>query len=296
MVKRFLFIGILFSFCWGVLAIVPDGDLIFSHKSHAEMEFECITCHGSVEESESGTDNNLPEMDICMACHDGETASEECEYCHKDPDNAQTYPRVDIYHKMFAHKNHLVRDMTCSVCHYGVAEVDIATVAHLPTMRVCLACHQSDFTPRACEKCHEDFKQLKPEDHGYTWLSMHREKAKIDEQGCADCHTPDYCQSCHQAENLEGRTHDLNYMYNHSLDARGKQFDCASCHETRSFCSDCHREHMVMPISHSRVNWSNTIPGDGGRHKVEARQDLESCVACHDAGGSDPICADCHVK
>lgn len=301
MVRRLFIICITFCLCWGLWAFVhvqdPPADLIFSHQSHAEMGFECLTCHGNVNESTSGKDNNLPDMDVCFTCHDGETATEECTYCHKDPDNATTYPRVETYHEMFAHANHLGRtDEDCSVCHFGVTEVDMATVANLPRMQVCMKCHQSDFSPSACEACHEDYKKLRPESHNNLWMSLHREDAKLNQAGCGDCHTPDYCQDCHQGENLEGQPHDLNYAYNHSLDARGKSFECMSCHESREFCTECHMQNMVMPVSHSSANWTNLIQGDGGQHKEDAKFDLESCAACHESSAGDPVCADCHVK
>lgn len=289
-----LLFGLLAGYAVSTNSEITGQDLIFSHKSHAEMEFDCLTCHSSVEESVAGSDNNLPDMDVCMVCHDGDTASEECEACHKDPDNAGTYPRVDSYHGLFAHKGHLGRGMECSTCHYGVTEVDIATVQNLPRMQVCMECHQADFRPQACEVCHEDYTELRPESHDYTWSTTHRETAKIDQNGCADCHSNDYCQSCHQGDNIDGSIHDLNYLYNHSLDAHAKEVDCMSCHESREFCSDCHRQELVMPVSHSKVSWTNLIPGDGGSHRMDAEEDLESCAACHESGEKDPVCAECH--
>lgn len=295
-IRRILLLGFLFIFTVGLMAFIQQkkDELIFSHKKHVGMEFECLTCHDSVEGSESGEDNNLPNMDVCMVCHDGETASEECDACHTNPDDPQTYPRVDNYHKMFAHRTHLERDTECAVCHVGVSEVEIATVANLPRMQVCMQCHQASLALQDCETCHEDYRLLRPESHSNLWVSIHRDQAKIDQTGCADCHGQDYCQSCHQTENLDGLVHDLNYMYNHSQDARVKAVECMSCHETRDFCSDCHRQEMVMPVSHSKIDWSNSLPGDGGRHKSEAGFDLESCAACHEIQEGDPICADCH--
>jgi cytochrome c551/c552 len=51
----------------------------------------------------------------------------------------------------------------------------------------------------------------------------------------------------------------------------------------------------VVPQSHSLGDWVNFSAG-GGRHAEEALFNMESCVACHDAGTDDPSCTRCHER
>lgn len=295
-VKRIIPFLMVVGFIWTMATVAREHkiDLIFSHKKHIKMGFECLLCHSKVSESIAAKDDNLPEMDTCLECHEAVGAPQECAACHLDPDNPKPVPRITIDQIIFSHKNHLQRGIDCSSCHRKIDKVDIATVSNLPRMKDCLECHRIERSPDDCMICHRNLKDKLPKSHRNKWLHLHQDQAKTDQKVCASCHRQDFCQRCHQGDNLSALTHDLNYVYNHSLDVRGKEAECISCHEAIEFCSDCHRENMVLPLSHSRVDWSNRITGDGGQHKVEARTDLESCVVCHETGEADPICADCH--
>jgi formate hydrogenlyase subunit 6/NADH:ubiquinone oxidoreductase subunit I len=56
------------------------------------------------------------------------------------------------------------------------------------------------------------------------------------------------------------------------------------------FCVSCHRNEMVLPLSHASVDWSNTT--DGGQHTREASIDIEACTFCHSS--DEPTCKECH--
>ena len=114
------FIGI-FTFFEARSAIVPKDRskiTIFSHASHVDvLEFDCETCHENASESGVSGDNLLPKMEVCMNCHDGETAPEECEFCHQDTDNPVAFenPEREI---IFNHQYHLeTESLECDHCH-----------------------------------------------------------------------------------------------------------------------------------------------------------------------------------
>lgn len=112
------------------------------------------------------------------------------------------------------------------------------------------------------------------------------------DMNCATCHTRQFCQDCHEGDNLDRLTHPLNYEVTHALEAQAKQAECAVCHTERQFCIECHSENNVMPHNHT-VGWTNKFPNDGGRHKVEALNDLDACIACHEQN-AELICGSCH--
>ena len=61
-----------------------EGDLIFSHKQHIEMEVECEACHTNAAESEVASQNNYPKEADCLECHE----REECSLCYLDVEKA----------------------------------------------------------------------------------------------------------------------------------------------------------------------------------------------------------------
>ncbi|MFQ6617431.1 MAG: cytochrome c3 family protein [Fidelibacterota bacterium] len=267
--------------------------LIFSHKKHLDMDYECETCHVDVAESDSGRDNNLPDMDLCLTCHDGETAPDDCEVCHSDPENPAVVPRIDTYSSKFTHRKHIEKGYDCATCHPGVESVDLATLENIPRMSSCLDCHSVVDSPSDCYTCHESRKEILPGNHTLSWINFHQDEAAANESSCSLCHQEQFCQQCHQGDNVFPRTHPLNYRYTHSIIARGRELECRSCHEEVDFCSSCHRDNFVLPSGHSSLNWVN--PSDGGKHGISAREDMEYCESCHSLEGEEPGCKKCHI-
>lgn len=273
-------------------------NLKFSHKYHLKEGVECTSCHTKVTESVTGTEDNLPTMETCFACHDGSTAPNECTTCHFNADKAKDVPRITDYQKIFAHKNHIDRKIECSTCHIGISKVDIATLDNIPTMDSCFACHDNIKAPRRCELCHDDLKTKRPKNHTANWSHEHQNVAKEVRSGpqeCSLCHKEDFCQRCHQGDNADRWTHSLNFALNHAISARGREIECQSCHEEVSFCTECHANLGIKPASHSQSNWANFVLGDGGGHKLQARKDMDLCASCHDLEDAEPVCVTCHT-
>jgi hypothetical protein len=283
-----------------VLANSEKVELKFSHKLHAvDNEMECATCHEAAESSQKGGDNLFPTMETCANCHDVED-DEGCQLCHSDMDNPRAVPRVDFYSELFSHEKHLTTGFDCNSCHRDVKNKVAIESYLLPNMAECMSCHTQKNASIECVTCHKPSERLKPLTHGSNFLHQHGDLARTAQpvipgaKTCNLCHSINYCQECHEGDNLDRLSHPLNYAFTHSLDARGKEKDCSVCHTERSFCSECHRENLIMPHNHT-AGWTNRIPGDGGRHRLEAETDLENCMSCHEAD-AEHICLTCHSK
>jgi hypothetical protein len=273
-------------FAFSALAEKESAGLIFSHKKHViDNEISCETCHAAVENSQSGTDNLLPGMDVCGNCHDVES-TDNCKMCHSNPDNIKPAVKVQNYFPLFSHKMHLSAGLDCASCHAEMRTKTTVEPYVLPVISNCQQCHSE--------------RKVMPRSHVPNYYHIHGDDARTNlnevtaSQNCVTCHSNRFCQNCHEGDNLDRKTHPLNYEFTHSLDARGKERDCVVCHTERSFCVECHQQNMIMPFNHVG-GWA--IPFAGGTHQFEAQNDLENCMSCH-TGNAEQTCqkSGCHSK
>jgi hypothetical protein len=284
-----------------VYAEDESAELKFSHKLHAvENELECVNCHEAAESSTTGKENLLPTMEGCANCHDVED-DEGCQICHSDMENPRNVPRIETYNELFSHEKHLGANLNCADCHSEVTSKEAVVPYILPTMSQCMSCHSNRNASIECNSCHKSSDRLKPLTHSANFLHQHGDLARTsteflgsDTKTCNLCHSTNFCQECHDGDNLDRLTHPLNFAFTHSLEARGKERECATCHTERSFCIECHNENLIMPYNHT-IGWTNRISGDGGRHRTAAQTDLETCMGCHESN-AEQICQTCHSK
>ncbi|HQV32821.1 MAG TPA: cytochrome c3 family protein [Calditrichia bacterium] len=264
-------------------------DYQFSHKLHVGDEgLECVDCHAGAESSVTGKDDLLPALSICMDCHEAEDNI-------ADP---MMLPRIDTYSEKFSHAKHIEANFDCQACHTEVVAKEAVGDYILPDMVACLDCHEHKAAEVECASCHMPFEDLKPMSHRGDFKHAHGEHAKLGteamsaDMSCAVCHKQEFCQECHEGENLGRLSHPLNYEFTHALEAQGREKECMTCHSERQFCFDCHRDNQILPHNHT-AGWLNTFAGDGGRHRVEALNDLESCISCHEQTARED-CGRCH--
>jgi hypothetical protein len=311
---------------WGMVRGVPSTTIRFSHKLHLgeDVEAECTMCHPA-EESASASDRLLPTMEICGECHDVED-DDGCATCHLDLD---IVGEIDVPSReiVFSHQSHLGYDGTaCTTCHAGLEEVEAPGGDHIPGMVTCWTCHDGSRATEECGICHTDLTDLRPESHLHDWTQQHGQRVRTGDTGCTPCHGQAECQECHEGAQLSvalpplgsqasfapqvlGNAglilkggHDLNYRFTHAIDAKGKERECTACHETASFCVECHRpgsrpDHF-RPAWHGGPRWgamAGAVGSGGGLHADLARRDMERCAACHDVQGQDPVCMLCHM-
>jgi hypothetical protein len=313
----------------------PDsGDekaLKFSHTFHVkDAGVACADCHPEAAKSTMPSNNLRAGHDQCKACHE-EQLTDKCGYCHLNPDDIQpVQPAQRPFH--FSHAQHLsMQKVECVTCHTGIDEATIATAKNMPSMELCVTCHNNVKAPSTCEGCHVTLAGFIPKDHlAADFKRDHKRLTRLGslETGCATCHTQDFCADCHETSGLlrfgtadlmtdpaprgsasDGpkqmalqMVHNLNYRYTHGMDAKSRESDCYSCHSAREFCTECHTAggalspNGIRPAWHMGAGFATIGVGSGGgRHAEFARRDIESCVSCHDVAGADPTCVQCHV-
>jgi hypothetical protein len=303
----------------------------FSHKLHKDQA-DCTDCHTAVTKSTSLNDRLMPNHDACSTCHDV-TDEKKCSTCHYDNvKEALIQPKPNL---VFNHSLHLVKEkLKCDVCHKGITDVAYAedAVQPNPVMENCYTCHNNKGPAQnACESCHISTANLMPQSHkSSSFISNHKFAARSFNANCVMCHDNTSCQECHAGAQMitenntskdfyrpyepsnftDGakqqqltRVHSLGYRFTHGIDAEGKTRECTTCHQIDSFCGTCHQSKEgdfslggIEPVSHLKPTFMVIGVGSGGGdHARLARRDIESCAACHDVQGGDPVCIKCHT-
>jgi hypothetical protein len=341
-IKYFYTVFVLCLICFLTIAAIDSNgsgnnektnkDIIkFSHKAHKEVT-DCASCHTAVSESATLTARLLPEKSVCATCHDVND-DKNCTFCHyEDKFEPLIQKKAEL---IFNHKFHLTNQkLVCETCHKGLDYVKYSfeSAALKPSMAICADCHNGkSVAVNECESCHISTAGLLPADHKEVgFLRSHKFNALKEKSQCQMCHDNSFCESCHASttmitekntsrdfvtpyspnkfidntkqQNLT-RVHDLNFRFTHGIDAKGKTSECVTCHQTETFCAECHDSKKgdfslegTLPASHKAVNFTTIGVGTGGgQHAVLARRDIESCTACHDVQGSDPVCILCHT-
>lgn len=297
----------------------------FSHSIHQDIG-ECADCHSAVVESTNMDGSLLPVKDDCAGCHDVDD-DENCELCHYEDVYEALIPSESSV--LFNHKLHITeQSMQCEKCHAGISEVDYSFESPEvnPSMMICYECHNNTtVASNACEQCHISTVNLLPDDHKVIGFSMNHKFAS--QSDCQLCHDEVFCEDCHVATigidetNLSNdfftpysphnfvdgtkqqtitRVHDLNYRFTHGIEAKGKTHNCQTCHQTETFCVECHASESgdfnlggIVPLSHTASDFVTGLT-PGSQHAVLAKRDIESCASCHDVQGADPNCILCH--
>jgi len=304
--------------------------LRFSHASHAARGVACDFCHERAASSRKATDDLLPSEEACATCHrvDRKTAAgEPCATCHLGlpaPRLGETPPQL-----RFDHRAHAERAIPCARCHGDVTRADGRPGAALPTMDLCLHCHDGRRGPThasaRCATCHLTRADgtletalptgtLVPRRelavgaaaHGADFRTHHAAQARQDDRACTTCHRRSECLSCHDGVVKPLDFHGGDYVSRHGIDARRNQPDCASCHRGQSFCLGCHQRLGVVdarsgvapafpPLGTRRFHpdgWSDArAAANPAHHAWQAQRALRTCASCH----REESCMECHA-
>ena len=227
---------------------MPKPNLRFDHKVHADRNIACGQCHGSVEELEVATRDQLPRMKGCFGCH-GMTGA------------AQGGAKSD-----------------CHTCHLtdaaGQMKVLFSTGELKPPRWLGNAQHTADFIERhkrvaadnaaLCASCHtERYLHRLPRRHAcalapYIPTTGSRSTpiaARQNNPRCTSCHQEQsFCLGCHQrigvamsGPNVHARQfHPPGFGAlngrgpgHHAWEAQRNLNACVSCHTERD-CAICH--------------------------------------------------------
>lgn len=305
-------------------AIFPPQSLpvVFSHRKHLAKHIGCDFCHDRAPSSTSAADNLLPTADVCETCHPPSDA-------HPERNVGAALARVVMPapNLKFDHKTHVDKRIPCTRCHADMADIDVATRAQLPSMPLCLSCHDSRRAPlhgpSRCSTCHlikpdstleTDFPSgrliptgaIRGDAHTLEFRTKHAAVAGDDPRYCANCHRQDFCLSCHNGVVKPLDFHGNDYVSRHAIDARKDSPRCDGCHRAQSFCLGCHERMGVVdlrtgadgafaPLGTRRFHppgWNDpSAVNNPAHHKWQAERNLKQCVACH----RQETCLQCHA-
>lgn len=280
--------------------------LTFSHRRHLARGSDCLTCHAAALTSLSARDNLLPTEAQCRGCHpidrsrpfgplftENSAPPSACVSCHpgfpRDPvtagqptipagvDPATLVARVEAPAAalLFNHRLHAEKQIACATCHGDLSQVDLATREQLPSMSLCLRCHDggrrsAGRASERCATCHpaqpggllqvnlaggllRPSGALRGDDHSAPdFPRSHGRVAQSAPDYCGSCHRESYCLRCHNAAAKPFDLHGGNYIARHAIDARRNQPDCSACHRQQTFCLGCHQrlavsDHATLP-------------------------------------------------
>ena len=262
---------------------VAAQDISFPHEKHSVFFAECSACHSGVTSEEPG--EAYPEFATCGACHDGATA----------PAIQWEPPEPRASSLRFTHSVH---DFGCETCHLPQG-ADHLEALSIPQPETCLGCHAPETShqeAQQCGFCHAQVSDIRlteqgrtPPFHGESFKLSHGAAASAGQPDCTSCHTENTCTQCHDGLG-SSEFHPINFLASHGPEAYGRVSDCGTCHNTEAFCRECH---LNLGFNQSSSFFS-TFHNDQGlgffSHSFAARQDLESCVSCH----QQTDCMRCH--
>jgi hypothetical protein len=77
----------------------------------------CVACHRGLDESDSVSAANMPQMADCLVCHNQISPPDSCEFCH--PKDAQLKPANHVPGFLDSHTNKKsgLDLQSCAVCH-----------------------------------------------------------------------------------------------------------------------------------------------------------------------------------
>lgn len=299
MKNRFKIIAILLLFLSSNYLVGNQDDrIIFNHSFHVEdVELSCEECHDGVESTEYISWNSFPYMDMCLTCHDGDTADEDCEKCHTNPEDALSFS--DYWKRSstnFSHQLHTNFINNCSTCHDYVYTNDGTEPNKIWNLSDCNQCHSkheyvNELT--SCSACHTDFHMG---NNGLECQTCHNTKSweiinsvEIHQftrfpligahrnANCEECHISypnvDFppldvaCYSCHSVDYMNTQT--PNHLINNISQ------DCEECHSITSHSWDLNfNEHSFFPLTGGHISLT--------------------CMECHTDNNFQNISSDCY--
>jgi predicted CXXCH cytochrome family protein len=253
----------------------------FPHEKHAALASGdgCQNCHAGIYSGDAGQNVSV-QPGLCAGCHNGQALVEV---------GWQGYTPTESGLK-FTHAEH--PPLGCSTCHsVAGSEEDMAVQAAQP--ETCLPCHGGGATEHLavgenpCELCHTNPKP----GHTPDWKTQHGTAAAASLPDCASCHTEVFCVECHDGPVNPGyEYHPANFVMRHAAEAWSSVMECAECHSTEVFCRDCHSTQGVAQDGGANGGYHDGVANWLQQHGSAARQDLESCVSCH----QQTECMACH--
>ncbi|HUH02261.1 MAG TPA: cytochrome c3 family protein [Kofleriaceae bacterium] len=285
---------------------IPPPNLKFDHRAHVSKGVACTTCHGDLQAEgvQLATREHLPKMRLCLQCHDGRQARQQCSTCHLSTGGViqTSFPEGQLTPSgALRGARH---DLNFRTSHRAAAESDPA---------YCASCHKKDF----CVECHNGV--TKPMDfHVGDYVTLHTIDARRNTPDCSSCHRlQTFCVGCHTRSGVtpDARTSEFlgvtsgdstrrfhppgwislergqpktgdgaRGVMHHSFQAQRNVRQCASCHR-EDFCTTCHSAQRAFHISADRAPFTVNPHPNGWRNSAKCRalaaKAGRMCLRCH---------------
>jgi hypothetical protein len=266
---------------------VPKPNMRFNHKAHLDKNIQCGQCHGSVDQLELATRDQLPRMKGCFGCHNMSgpaqgKAKSDCNVCHiTEPDGRMKamFATGELKPPRWLMNSQHTADWIER--HKRVAADNTALCANCHTERYCTDCHDGKVRPRSV--------------HPNDWISMHPMAARQDNPRCTSCHQEQsFCLTCHQRAGVAmsgpnvsaNRFHPPDWVGSltsvgaghHAWEAQRNLNACVSCHTERD-CAICH-------ATAGRGGLSVNPHGQMADCSTQYRRNPRPCLVCHEADSS----------
>ena len=131
----------------------------FNHLKHRDAGIVCKDCH---EESREVAGTTLPDLSLCLACHENaitESPEEEKLRSAAAQGKQAVWQRLTRLpaHVYFSHRRHVtLGQLDCSACHgeIGNSTAVQKQLIQQPTMDNCIVCHNQQKVRNDCNDCH----------------------------------------------------------------------------------------------------------------------------------------------
>lgn len=260
----------LINYGWVEPAKLSSGFPKFSHEKHLSMEgVDCAHCHGALTDvTLVGTGKGQIGHLVCLECHNGQKAGDECGSCHANIEQIRPLDHSADY--LHTHQ-FLAR---------GLAEN-------------CEECHRES---TLCSDCHKGENVLFAT-HDRNYLFTHAEDARKRENDCMACHTQQMCNDCHVEERVKPTNHSSDWTSGtnqHATEALRDIGYCANCHEQDDpVCTVCHRDAHTGKGNDLNIHQDDF--DDYDVHGPWHSDDAYFCYDCHNKSqASDGFCGYCH--
>jgi Cytochrome c7 and related cytochrome c len=135
----------------------PTQPIAFDHRIHIQVAgLDCAFCHRT---ADTGVTAGLPDVQLCMACHQtiGQGQPEidkvRMAWNRQQSIDWQLVTRLPD-HTRFEHDAHIQASVACATCHGHVSNMQQVVQVRSLKMADCVACHQQNNAPTECSTCH----------------------------------------------------------------------------------------------------------------------------------------------
>jgi doubled CXXCH motif protein len=135
-------------------------------------------------------------------------------------------------------------------------------------------------------------RRERPASHGTDFSEIHGPTASAKPETCNGCHARPQCLDCHRPNPADPTPgyHPAGFLSRHPAAAYTRETSCSDCHNTGQFCADCHVKAGLTAQGPLKRGYHDAKQYFLLNHGQAARQNLESCVACH----AERDCLTCH--